>query len=189
MRLFVALELDEAVRARLNRVQTGLQRLGSDVRWIPRDQLHVTLKFLGEVNDRDVSGVSAAVRFAAGRHSPFSFDVAGCGCFPPAGPVRIVWVGVGEGADPLVQVARSVDDELSKLGFPKENRPFSAHVTVGRVKEDRSGGRIRQAVQAARCEPAGQDATSVTLMSSVLSRTGPTYAAVSRAPLCGVKCE
>lgn len=182
MRLFVAIELDEAVRAALRKVQSGLKAY-DEVRWIPAEQLHVTVKFLGDVRDDDVPGVCEALTQGVEGSTPFDVEVSGCGCFPPRGPVRIVWAGLKEESGVLKRLAANVDTAMALVGFEPEQRPFSAHVTIGRVRDDRSGGRLREAVSAFAYDAAFQSVKNVTLMSSVLSPKGPTYTPVQTAGL------
>ena len=183
MRVFVAIELDDAVRATQKAVQEGLGRSCSEVRWIPANHLHVTLKFLGEVPDGDVSKVVEAVGRAAAGADPFDMTLAGSGCFPPRGPVRIVWAGLQAESGGLSAGVEAVETELEQIGFARERRPFSPHITIGRVREDRSGGRIRAGAEAFTFAPVAQAVDSITLMSSVLSPKGPTYTPVSRVSL------
>jgi 2'-5' RNA ligase len=183
MRLFVAIELSKRVQSELGNVQTDLSRDCDGVRWIPSHQLHMTVKFLGDVPDRDVTKVSEAVAAAAARAAAFELEIAGCGCFPPRGPARIVWAGANEPTGTLLQCVDNVEGELEPLGFPRERRRFSPHLTIGRVREDRSGGRLRAAVEAYTFDSMEQAVSSVTLMSSVLSPKGPTYTPVSKANL------
>ncbi len=183
MRLFVAIELDEPVRSALGRVQADLKARCDGVRWIPPHQLHMTVKFLGEVPDRDVAKLSEAVGSAASKAAPFEMDISGCGCFPPRGLVRIVWVGASDPAGALLKCVDALEAELETLGFPRERRPFSPHLTIGRVREDRSGGQIRAAVEVHTFESLDQPVGSLTLMSSVLSPKGPTYTPVTVASL------
>ena len=183
MRLFVAIELDDPIRFSLSSAQAQLTRQCDGVRWVPAHQLHVTVKFLGEVRDPDVSGVADAVARAAVQAAPFSMAIAGCGCFPKRGPVRIVWAGLIEESGALLQCVEAVERELEPIGFARERRPFSPHITIGRVREDRSGGQIRAAAEALTMDAGVQSVDSLTLMSSVLSPKGPTYSAVSRTNL------
>ena len=183
MRLFVAIELSESHRASLTNVQAKLSRRCDGVRWIPGPQLHMTVKFLGEVKDDDVPAVSKAVAAGAARAVPFEMEVGGCGCFPPRGAVRIVWVGVREASNALLECVESVSEELERMGFPTERKPFSSHITIGRVREDRSGGKLRSAVDECTFPPLVQPVELVTLMSSVLSSKGPAYSTVSKADL------
>ncbi len=183
MRLFVAIELSEAVRKALSETQAGLKRTCPDVRWIAAEQLHLTVKFLGEVADGDVAEISGAMKRAAAESKPFVMSTGECGCFPERGSVRIVWVRAMEEIGLLAGCVAAVEAQIEPLGFPREHRPFAAHITIGRVREGHSHGRVRESVQAHRCRVVEQNVSSLTLMSSALSPTGSTYTAVSRAKL------
>lgn len=183
MRLFVAIELSEPVRSVLAKVQADLRAGCDGVRWIPSHQLHLTVKFLGEVPDRDVDKVATAVAQAAKQGGPFELQIAGCGCFPPKGPVRIVWAGGREPSGVLLTCVDALEDKLESLGFARERKRFSPHITIGRVREDRSGGRIRDTVVAQRLDEVRESVTVLTLMSSVLSPKGPTYTPVNKTDL------
>ena len=179
VRLFVALLLSERVRAGLARVQAKLARTCEKVRWIPSEQLHLTVKFLGEVPESDVAAVSQAIARASLRAAPCTIQIASAGCFPSVDPVRIVWAGARDTPKALNQCVETVTSELAQIGFAPERRPWSAHITLGRVRDDRTGGRIRAAVDALSFEAMKQPVEAVTLMSSVLAAKGPTYAIVS----------
>ncbi|MGB2987478.1 MAG: RNA 2',3'-cyclic phosphodiesterase [Phycisphaerae bacterium] len=183
MRLFVAIELSDEVRSGLAKVQKDLAATCDGVRWIPSHQLHLTAKFLGEVPDRDVAKVGEAIAQAAAGSAPFDMEIADCGCFPPRGPVRIVWVGANETTGALAGCVEAVETELGRLGFPKERKRFSPHITIGRVREDRSGGCLRAAVEAHSFSSMQASISFITLMSSVLSPKGPTYTPVRKADL------
>jgi 2'-5' RNA ligase len=181
MRLFVAIELSAAAKTHLGTLQRRLRASCPDVRWIPEEQLHLTVKFLGEVPDDRAAEVADVVTRTAGEFSPFGMTLQSAGCFPPRGGVRIVWAGSHEPSGALVRCAAALDGALEKLGFPRESKPFSPHITIGRVREDRSAGRIRQAVAACSFSPHGEWVSWLSLMSSVLSPQGPTYSPVCRA--------
>ncbi len=183
MRLFVAIVLDEANRSRLSKLQGSLERKCPGVRWVREHQLHMTVKFLGDVPDGQVPDVSAALDLAASSAKPLTMGLQGAGCFPPRGSVRIVWSGTTETTGALTQCVAAVESELASLGFPRERRSFSPHITIGRVRFDDSDGRIRSAVDAAAYENMVQTVKSLTLMSSVLSPKGPAYSVVGRANL------
>ncbi|MFQ5414943.1 MAG: RNA 2',3'-cyclic phosphodiesterase [Phycisphaerae bacterium] len=183
MRLFVAVELEHDLRSALTAVQNALRRDASGVRWVRPEHLHLTLKFLGEVPDGDVARVSDAIRAAAARCDTFDITVSGSGVFPPAGRVRVIWVGLAAASGALGRCFAAVDAALQPAGIPRERRPFAPHVTLGRVRDDRSSGRLRSLVEAARVRPAGQAVRSLTLMPTSLAPGGPTYTAVTRAVL------
>ena len=183
MRLFVAIELSESVRQALSDTQATLKQACKDVRWIPAEQLHLTVKFLGEVVDGDVAAVSEAMESAAAESKPFVMRVGECGCFPERGAVRIVWTSAMEENRLLAGCVAVVEAQIEPLGFPREHRPFAAHITIGRVREDRSQGKVRELVQAHRGKVVEQDVLSLALMSSALSPKGSTYTVVSLAKL------
>jgi len=183
MRLFIAIELSDEVRSALAEVQRSLHRWSSMVRWIEPAQLHMTLKFLGEVAEEKAAAISEALVRAAGAVATFELSLAECGCFPPRGQVRIVWVGAKDETGRLISLVENIERETEEPGFVRENRPFSPHLTVGRVREDASGGKVREAVQAAKVTPVSQRISQVTLMCSRLSPKGSSYSVVSRARL------
>lgn len=183
MRLFVAIELDHSVRKAIENGQTALKSRCRDVRWVHPSLMHVTVRFLGDVPADRVTTVSDAVAAAAGRSEPFGLIVGRCGCFPPRGAVRTVWVGARDETGAMLRCAEAVNGELQKVGFEPERRPFSAHITLGRVRDDRSRGALREAIEAQAIDELDQPVEAITLMSSVLSPKGPTYSAVSRAKL------
>lgn len=183
MRLFVAILLDDQVRAALGGVQQKLDAACDGVRWVRPDQLHVTVKFLGEVADADVAQVSEAIAAGAAEASPTTMIVSGAGCFPPRGDVRIVWAGAADATHAVQYGAGAVQARLERLGFEPERRRWSPHITIGRVKFDRSAGRIRSAVERASYPELVQPVDSVALMSSVLSPKGPRYDTIFTCPL------
>jgi 2'-5' RNA ligase len=185
MRLFVAIELDDTIRSALKSAQVELGARCAGVRWLPAHQLHLTAKFLGEVRDTDVSDVSEAVARSAAEAESFDMNIEGCGCFPKRGPARIVWAGANEVSGNLLKCIEALESEMEQVGFTREQRSFSPHITIGRVREDRSGGRIRAAADGLTLDAGIQAVASLTLMSSVLSPKGPTYAVVSRTSFKG----
>jgi len=188
MRLFVAVELDEAVRRGAARIASSLASASEQgggrrsVTWVAQQNLHLTLQFLGEV-DSDLAR-TVAERLAAPLAVPvFDVGVAGVGTFPPSGPPRVIWLGVTDGAAPLAALYREVDHRLEGLGFPREDRPFRGHLTLGRVKAP-CGPRFREALAGARTANAGRCRVDhVTLFESRLSPQGSTYSVVATSRL------
>lgn len=186
MRLFVAIELSEPVVKCLEHVQAILRRRLEDVRWVRRDLLHLTVRFIGDVPDDDVQYVTLAVEESAVVTKTFSFHLSGLCCFPPRGPVRVVWAGLSESSGALEGFAGLVNKKMEEdIGIPAERRPFASHITLGRVRADRSDGRLRKTVEETPLEECDQLVNSVTLMSSTLASTGSTYSAISRVPFGG----
>ena len=183
MRAFVAIELNEEVRASLVEVQHSLRAWSKTARWVDPKQLHLTVKFLGDVPDEDVPVIVEAMGEAASVGAEFELTLLGAGCFPPKGPVRIVWVGASNADGAMDRLVESSEASLEPLGFPREDRSFSPHLTIGRVREDASGGKLREAVGRVSVNSVTQRVSALTLMSSELSPQGPKYAVVHRAAL------
>lgn len=185
MRLFLAIDVERDIKDRMIRLQNGISARGADIRWSTADQLHMTLKFLGEVGEAQLAPLSQAVSRVAGECSAFELRISGSGCYPPEGPVRIIWVGGQDPSGTLRLVVQRLEDEFAKLGFPRETRTFSEHFTIGRVKSDRTHGTLRRAVQTAGFENAVQRVRELVLYESTLTRAGARYSPIFRAALAG----
>jgi 2'-5' RNA ligase len=155
------------------------------VRWTRPDQMHLTLKFLGDVSVGQLPAVCDAVRKAAAAHGPFEFTVTGVGCFPKGGPVRVLWVGVDDANGALAGMQTAVESAVEPLGFPREQRGFSAHLTLGRVKDASASAAIRRSLQRAAFGPAVQSVDEIVLFESQLSPAGSRYMPVCREKLTG----
>lgn len=105
------------------------------MRWIKPENVHLTLKFLGDVREEALENLRAVVGEACAGHSSFDVGLAGLGAFPSARRARILWVGVDEGSEALISLAADVDGALAPLGFERENRPYTPHLTLGRVRD------------------------------------------------------
>ncbi len=134
LRVFVAVPLDPDLRDVAGGLRRRLNSAAAALRWVPPGNLHLTLKFLGEIAEGRVDSVTDAVREVARRTRPFAITLAGLGAFPSTRRPQVVWVAVEEGADDLVALARDLDAALYRLKFPRERRPFRAHLTVARAK-------------------------------------------------------
>jgi 2'-5' RNA ligase len=132
VRTFVAVFPPPAIREALFRVARDLPA-SKAFRLIGPEKLHLTLKFLGNVAEDDLSRVAQALEPLRGRHEPFEVSTSGFGGFPSERKARILWAGVGEGSEPLRAVALSVEDLLEPAGFGREQRPYVPHLTLGRA--------------------------------------------------------
>jgi 2'-5' RNA ligase len=186
LRLFIAIELTPAVHQALARLQDDLKRQlpPKVVRWTQPEGIHLTLKFLGDTPADRVEAVSQALGQAAAGFAPFSFDVAGFGCFP-----NLLWVGVPTMPKALAGLQRAVDLRMHALGYERESRPFSPHLTLGRVNKTVSPAeRQKLAEVIARTQVARLGVVpvhEVVLFQSDLRPTGPIYTALARAGLAG----
>jgi 2'-5' RNA ligase len=192
-RLFFAVELDRAVRRAAARVAAELSRAltasgRAEVSWVREENLHLTVRFLGETPAARVAPLVEA--FAVPLVTPsFELRFAGLGTFPPRGPARVIWLGVAAGHDQLAAVHREVEDRLGLLGIEREERPYRAHLTLGRVRRP-LGPRAASIIgSAAAAGIPASAAREVTLFESRLSPRGPTYTAVCRTALGAARRE
>lgn len=153
------------------------------VKWVPPHQFHYTLKFLGDVEATRIPSISAVLDEVCGAHTGFDLVLEGAGCFPPRGDVRIVWAGATEGASNLEKLATDLDAGLARLGLAAESRPFSAHLTLGRVKDPREARGIREAVVPLTARFGSQTISEVVLYKSDLQPAGPIYTPLHRGAL------
>lgn len=155
------------------------------MRWTRPEQIHLTMKFLGDVPDNDVPAIINTAREVATRFEPFELSVAGAGCFPPRGAARIVWAGLLDPSPTLTECYREGETAFSTLGFKPENRPFKPHLTIGRVKPGRGAYDIRQVIETSEVDfKAGSFLVEqMTLFQSILAQTGPTYVPLAMLPL------
>ena len=185
LRTFVAVPLERAVRSRLVALQEALARAAGDVKWVEPENLHVTLLFLGEVDEREVAGVCRAAGEACAGVAPFPMSVERVGWFGSARRPRTVWAGVGTGAQEVVALHDAVEAPLLELGcYRREERQYTPHVTLGRVKSDRPNDRLAQALAKEAGWRGGEAVVrEVLVMSSQLTPRGPVYSVLSTAPL------
>lgn len=184
VRTFIAVLLTDELKSRISTVQDQFKDLAPEVKWVARENLHVTLKFLGDVDSGRIEAVCSAMASAVEGVEAFSMGVSGVGAFPNPRRPRTVWVGLDSGAESLAEVAQRVDSALAGLGFPKEDRKFTGHVTIGRVKDERRIGSLPEALLAAKSTEFGAvDVAGITVMKSDLRREGPVYTVIKEIPL------
>jgi 2'-5' RNA ligase len=146
VRTFIAIELDDELRENLGRLQARLRdRLSPrSVRWVRPEDIHLTLKFLGDTPQEKLEEIQAALARAAMEVAPFTITVGGLGCFPNPRRPRVVWVGLQEVTGRLKQLRDAVEEGVAPLGFPTEKRAFSPHLTLGRVQRHASKSEVRE---------------------------------------------
>ena len=192
MRLFVALDLDHTIRARIKRLADELRELSPDARWVGEESFHITLKFIGNTTQEQAEGIKAALTSIDCQS--FSLQVRGYGFFPGAGAPRVFWIGVQAG-ETLTQLAREIDIAMSKLDIPAESGPYHPHITLARAgsgsprraAKDRPNQRLRSLQQRLASIPE-PDFGSITareffLYESRLSPKGSIYTKLERFPL------
>lgn len=185
MRLFVAIDIDSHVRDRIEQIQRKLKQdpsgPGRGLKWVRPEQIHLTLKFLGEVRDKMVTQVCDVVTRTAARCDNFDMHVRGLGVF--GRPARVVWAGI-EPCPALMKLQAELENEFEKIGWDKESRPFAGHLTLCRVKNAAAGKKLAQMIESGSDEIFGSVwAKKAVLYESRLNADGPQYSVVCTAPL------
>lgn len=184
MRLFLAINLPESLRQSIWAAAADLRARDYPVRWVGVDAIHLTMKFLGEVDSEREKNLIEAIEGAVAGTKRFALPIAGFGAFPSARRARVVWVGC-HAVPPLNLLHERMEQRLERLGFPVEGRPFRPHLTLGRV---RRGARARElrGIDEILCDlvvEGESDVLSVDLMESRLSRAGARYTRRHAIPL------
>jgi 2'-5' RNA ligase len=176
MRTFIAVGISTEARGKITEIQGELKKGNPDVKWVEPENLHLTLKFLGEVSKDKLPGVIEKTRLVVSGISNFRVHLSGLGSFPNLKFPRVVWVGVSEGVGELKKLSQSIEENLSHLGFPKEKREFSAHLTIGRVRSPKGKEKLVKRIEELETSDAGEfSVDKVLLMESQLSSRGATY--------------
>jgi 2'-5' RNA ligase len=182
-RTFIAIELDKPIRERLVGLQEDLAVPAPDVKWVEPENLHVTLLFLGEVDDRELPAVCRAVQDAIAEQPQFTLSVEGAGCFPNPRRPRTLWVGVGQGVQDVVAVHDAIEPALLDLGcYRREERRYTPHITLGRRRGEGPADALARALAQHQGWKAGEQGVSeVHVMGSQLTPSGPLYTIIGRA--------
>ncbi len=184
MRAFIAIELPHQVQAALHTLQQELAQATTDVKWVEQENLHVTMRFLGDITEEQQQKLESALMRVAAQTPSIQAHVSRLGTFPPKPALRVIWAGVGQGATALERLAESLEREVRAVGIAEEPKPFVAHVTLGRVRFPKPRPQLLERIQQAVWTPPPPCLlTHLTLFHSTLSSAGPTYAALARALL------
>jgi RNA 2',3'-cyclic 3'-phosphodiesterase len=145
VRTFIAIDMGSEIQSKLDRVLDHLKTVlkTTSIRWVPARNIHLTLKFLGDVSVKNISAIQDVLQAVAGQQHPFEIQVGNLGAFPSPRRARVIWVGVEAPAD-LNALQHNIENELARLGYVREDRPFSPHLTLGRVSNDHpsTGGQL-----------------------------------------------
>ncbi len=178
MRTFIAIELPKEIKDFLSRLQEELKACGADVKWVAPENIHLTLKFLGEIDEKKLEKITGIIEETAQGKNKFQVCISSLGAFPKIDFPRVIWVGVDTGDKEVKDIAKDLEEKIAKIGIPKEDRPFSSHITIGRTKSsltreglvqdlkdkaDLGGGKLNFSV------------TKITLFKSTLTPKGPIY--------------
>ncbi len=176
LRTFIALELPQNVLSFLESLQSKLKRDGVDIRWVQPQNIHLTLKFLGDIPFQKCSEIEMALEEAGQRSAPMALCVKGLGVFPGIKNPRVIWAGLGGETMALIDLQKRLESYLANLGIKKEKRSFKAHLTLGRAKHKIHPDRLSAAIeQSMTFVPMNFKAEHLVFFRSELKPTGAVY--------------
>jgi len=187
MRTFIAIELPHEIKDSLARLQAQLKTAGADVKWVESKNIHLTLKFLGEVDEKKLLKLQQVLEEIVRSKTCFTIRLAALGAFPRMSSPRVIWVGIDKGEKETQEIAKDLEDALWKLGIPKEDRPFSSHITIGRTRSGLHAGdlaaQINNLSTSVSQEPQEYPVKTIMLFKSTLTPQGPLYEILKEAHL------
>jgi len=183
IRTFIAVELPDNLKREADKLIVGLKPLAGGVRWVKAANLHFTLRFLGDIERDAVSILDNNLKNNLADIKPFPLKLSGLGCFPNIRRPRVVWVGADGDMDELKKLAQSVESACRNSGFDKADKPFSAHLTIGRVKYSEGLDKLINNLQNTKFESEQFQVDKVVVFKSDLSPRGPTYTPLARVGL------
>ncbi len=176
IRSFLAIELPEAIRRKIEEVQKDLKLSHADVRWVSPEKIHLTLKFFGSIDESRIDPIVKSIGGPTQTSSPFSLAVRGMGAFPHLKNPRVIWMGLVDEKEILPSFQRELEKELRKIGFESEDRPFHPHLTLGRMKSNQGRDELIGRMEKYREEQFGDfQVEKVVLFKSDLRPSGPIY--------------
>jgi 2'-5' RNA ligase len=187
LRAFIAIEIPPEIKKAISAQTASLQQnSGRAVRWIAPENIHLTLKFLGEISPANLQMLTQTLQAECIEHSPFDITVASLGSFPNPRRPRVIWIGLDIPPE-LNRLQRNIESVTSRLGYTTEDKPFAPHLTIGRVREQASTAEIQSLRTALENTQVGKLGTfsvhTVYLYKSDLRPSGPIYSRLSSAPL------
>jgi len=179
MRTFIAIELPPEIKDALSRLQRQLQNSQADVKWVQPQNIHLTLKFLGERDVKLIEKIMQILQEVTQGQKSFHARISCLGAFPSINSPRIIWVGIDLGDSETKEIAKELEGRISKIGIPKEDRPFSSHITIGRIRSPKNRDSLIQNLNHLQ-DKFGEftlefPVTKITLFKSTLSSRGPIY--------------
>jgi len=176
LRSFLAIELPEAILKRIGEVQQDLKSARADVRWVSPRNIHLTLKFFGNIEESQIDAITQAIEEPVRVTPSISITVKGIGAFPSLKNPRVIWIGLPDEKKVLVSIQRRLEGELQKIGFQPEDRPYHPHLTLGRMRSNRGKDELLKEMEKYREEEFGSfHAERVVLFKSDLRPEGAVY--------------
>jgi 2'-5' RNA ligase len=183
MRTFIAIEIPSEIKSTLAALQNDLRRAGADVSWAKPENVHLTLKFLGEVDERRIGEIEKVCVSSAADFKPFTLSLNGKGVFPNLRQPRVLWAGLAGDIENVVEIRRRLEDGLALIGLEREEKAFSPHLTIGRLKSNKKTRELLAIADAYQLPALSFEVTEIVLMKSELHPAGARYTVMARASL------
>jgi len=186
IRAFIAIELPEETKKKLIELEASLQEKKYPAKWVLPENMHLTLKFLGDIGTDSIPNIRDVMEEAVLYTTPFKLGVSGVGVFPNMRRIQIIWAGVTGELSPLNELQKNLDTGLKNLGFAPESRPFTAHLTLARMRDEASPGERETAgkiISTVQIKAPEFQVKAINLIKSELKREGPVYTRILSVPL------
>ncbi|MCJ7789588.1 MAG: RNA 2',3'-cyclic phosphodiesterase [Candidatus Atribacteria bacterium] len=184
IRTFIAINLDPEMKKYLTSLQNNLNVPESKIKWVEKNNLHITIKFLGFISLKQIELIKAGLKEITNQYNPFLIQLSSdIGVFPNYKMPRIIWVGIREGMNELKELYNYIEVNLFKKGFPRENKDFSNHITIGRVKSIKDKNNFIPLLKSINIKTLSQKVNSIEIMESKLTPNGPIYNITAKFPL------
>lgn len=186
MRTFIAIELPKEIKDYLGKLEEKLKTTQADVKWVKPENIHLTLKFLGEIDDKKLEKINLILDDVAREKSPYKIQITSIGAFPKLDFLRVIWAGVDRGDAETKEIAKTLEEKIQKIGIPKEERAFSSHITIGRTRSTKNREKLVQELKnIADCSRENLEfsVTKIILYKSTLTPQGPIYEVLKEANL------
>ncbi len=176
IRTFISIDLPEGIKEGISGLQGRLKQDECHIGWVRPEAIHLTLKFLGEIDEKGIPEIESAIRRATKGFIPFYLRIMSLGVFPDIKRPRIIWLGINEEGDNLLRLQSRIEKEMEKIGHPREERGFKPHLTIGRVRDPYGLKGLIDAIESEKeVELGGFKAEEVLIMRSDLRPEGPIY--------------
>jgi len=184
MRTFIAVEIPEFLREEFVQLQERLKKSDADVKWVEPENMHLTLKFLGDTEENKMEKISEILKRIAQETKQFEITFSDLGAFPNLNFPKVIWVGVDKGKKELAELATRIENGLLPLGFSKEKRTYSAHLTLGRIRSPKNKDKLKKILEEKiEIKEKGKFyLQKIVFFSSKLTPTGPIYTKLAEFP-------
>lgn len=187
-RIFIALLINNELKNGLIQIQEKLKVSKAEVKWVSHEGIHLTLKFLGNVEDFQMENIYAIVSAVVANFSPFTISLSSLNAFPGMSRPQIIWVGIQQGREVICEINQQIEDNLVSLGFEKEKKRFSPHLTIGRVKGNKRCAELTSLLPKIESSNIGQmRVEAIHIMKSQLTSQGAIYSVLKEISLKGCK--